>query len=204
MAARTICISHSTGAGGEAVGRDVAARLGFRYVDEEVIAEAAEWAEIDPALIADAERRKPLVARLVGHIGEQSSPTRFATGDSARGLPSSADLRMLIGDVLRSVADEGSVVVVAHAASFALAGRAVLRVFVTASVETRTGRLAAARGIDERGAARLLKDEDVARADYLKRFYSIDRELPTHFDIVVNTDVLKPERAAEVVVFAAG
>ena len=203
MARQAVCISHSTGAGGDAVGRAVAERLGFRYVDHEVIAEAAEWADLDPAFVADAERRKPFVARLLGPIVDQASSVRLPTPEPARGLPADADLRLLIGDVLRSFADEGSVVIVAHAASFALAGRDVLRVFVTASAETRAKRVAAARDIDERGAARVIKEEDAARADYLKRFYAIDRELPTHYDIVINTDVLTPETAAELVVLPA-
>jgi cytidylate kinase len=94
-------------------------------------------------------------------------------------------------------------VIVSHAASFALPGREVLRVLVTASPETRARRVAETRGLAERDAARELKKEDGARADYLKRFYSVDRELPTHYDIVVNTDVLTPEEAAEVIAVAA-
>jgi cytidylate kinase len=201
MARSAICISHSTGAGGEAVGRAVAAELGYRYVDDEVIAEAAEWAELDPALVADAERRQPLVARLLGRVAEHTSPTRLSSGEPGRAVPTDADLRGLIADVLRSFADDGSVVIVSHAASFALGGGA-LRVFVTAPVETRVGRVAAARGLSERDAAATVKDEDAARADYLKRFYAVDRELPTHYDVVVNTDVLAPEKAAEIVLAA--
>ncbi len=94
--------------------------------------------------------------------------------------------------------------IVAHAASFALAGRNVLRVLATASTQTRIERMAIARGVDEREATRLIRDDDAARADYLKRFYGVDRELPSHYDLVVNTDVLTPERAADVVVTAAG
>jgi cytidylate kinase len=37
----------------------------------------------------------------------------------------------------------------------------------------------------------------------LKRFYEIDEELPTHYDLVVNTDVLTVEQAAELVSRAA-
>ena len=199
-----ICISHATGAEGEAVGRAVAERLGLRYVDDEVIGEAAEWAELSPAYVADAERRRPLLARMLGHVAEQTSATRLASGDAARSMPTDADLRELITDALRSIADRGAVVIVAHAASFALAGRDVLRVLVTASPGTRAGRVAAARGVDERAAARVVKDEDAARADYLKRFYGVDRELPTHFDLVVNTDVLAPGQAAELVLAAVG
>jgi cytidylate kinase len=169
-----------------------------------VIEEAAEWAEISPALVADAERRKPAVARMFGRIAEQSSPPRLPTGDTARSVPTDSDLRMVIVAALRSIADEGSVVIVSHAASFALAGQDVLRVLVTAPDETRAQRLGATQAIDLRAAKQLLKQEDAGRADYLKRFYGIERELPTHFDVVVNTDMLTAERAADVVVSAAG
>ena len=202
MTLEAICISHATGAGGATVGRAVAERLHFRYVDDEVIAEAAEWADLDPAHVADVERRKPLIARLLGQMGQQGA-VGLPTGDATRSLPSDVDLRKLIAAVLGSFADQGSVVIVAHAASFALAGRDVLRVLVTASPDTRAARVAAERKVEERTAARLLKDEDAGRADYLKRFYDFDRELPTHFDIVVNTDVLTLAGAADVIVAAA-
>jgi cytidylate kinase len=203
MTRQAVCISHATGANGAAVGRAVAERLGFRYVDDEVIAEAAEWAELDPALVADAERRKPFVARLLGQMAEGSSAQRLSSGQWARTAPADADLRALITNVLRSFADQGSVVIVSHAASFALAGREVVRVLVTASPETRARRLSEATGTAERDGARRVRKEDGARADYLKRFYAVDRELPTHFDIVINTDVLTPEKAAEVIAAAA-
>jgi hypothetical protein len=201
-ARRTICISHATGAGGELVGRAVAAGLGFRYVDNEVISEAAEWADLDPAFVADAERRKPLVARLLGGIAQEGSAPRLGSGDAARALPSDADMRQLIVAAVSSFARQGSVVIVAHAASFAVGSEEVLRVLVTASPETRIKRIAGERSTDDRDAARLVKAEDAGRADYLKRFYGVDRELPTHFDIVVNTDVLAPADAAKVIMAA--
>jgi cytidylate kinase len=200
---QAVCISHATGADGSAVGRAVAERLGFQYVDDEVIAEAAEWAEIDPALVADAERRKPLVARLLGHMTEGGVSQQLASGQWARTAPTDADLRVLITEVLRSFADKGSVVIVSHAASFALAGREVLRVLVTASDDTRARRISEEAGAGERDGAKQVRREDGARADYLKRFYGVERELPTHFDLVINTDVLTPEKAADVIVAAA-
>ena len=44
-----------------------------------------------------------------------------------------------------------------------------------------------------------MKAEDAARRDYLKRFYGVDEESPTHYDLVINTDVLSVEQAADVV-----
>jgi cytidylate kinase len=96
------------------------------------------------------------------------------------------------------------VVIVAHAASIALAGRGdLVRVLVTASPEARAQRLAEAGDVDKEDAQRAVKRADAARADYLKRFYRIDRELPTHYDLVVNTDVLELDAAADLVVRAA-
>jgi cytidylate kinase len=199
---RTICISHATGAEGTLVGRAVAEQLGFQYVDDEVIAEAAEWGELHPSFVADAERRKPLVARLLGGIVEQNPAPRLPTGEAARSLPSDADLRHMIVTAVGSFVGRGSVVIVAHAASFAVRNGEALRVLVTASPEVRAKRLASERNLDEKQAARLIKEEDAGRATYLKRFYGVDQELPTHFDLVVNTDVLSSDDAAKVILAA--
>ena len=77
-----------------------------------------------------------------------------------------------------------------------------LRVLVTASPATRARRLAAGP-LDVDDAAKAVADSDAARADYFKRFYKVDRELPTHYDLVLNTDTLSPEQAAALVVVAA-
>ena len=59
------------------------------------------------------------------------------------------------------------------------------------------------RGLDSKGARKAIKDADAARSDYLRRFYGVETELPTHYDLVVNTDVLSVEQAAELVVLGA-
>ena len=43
----------------------------------------------------------------------------------------------------------------------------------------------------------------MGRADYLKRFYEVAEELPTHYDLVFNTDSLSIEQAAELISQAA-
>ena len=198
---QTICISHATGAAGAEVGRLVAEQLGLRYVDDEVIAEAADWAGLDPAFVADAERRKSFASRLLGGMGGGSA-MRLPTGEGARALPSDADLRALISDAVSSIVRQGGAVIVAHAASFAVAPGEAMRVFVTASPSTRGDRLARERKLDAGDAEQALRAEDAGRADYLKRFYGVDRELPTHYDLVVNTDAVSPPAAAAAVVAA--
>ena len=93
-------------------------------------------------------------------------------------------------------------VIVAHAASYALGKRPdVLRVFVTASPETRVERLTL---LDTKDAAKALRDSDREREHYLRRFYDVRDESPVHYDLVVSTDTLAAEQAVAAIVAAAG
>src|ERR1043166_6807863 len=78
---RIICVSHLTGAEGEAVARGVAEQMGFRYLDEEIIERAAEWAELDPAVVGEVERRKSLMRR--GGGGDRAGPMPSGAGAPA-------------------------------------------------------------------------------------------------------------------------
>jgi cytidylate kinase len=110
----------------------------------------------------------------------------------------------LIRTVIGETAEQGDAVIVAHAASIALAGRTgLLRVLVTAPSEVRGRRVAENAGVDEVAGAKLVRDSDRDRAAYLKRFYGLAAELPTHYDLVVNSEFLSPEEAAALVVQAS-
>jgi cytidylate kinase len=74
---------------------------------------------------------------------------------------------------------------------------------VTASPDTRAARLVTAKGLKQAQAARAVNNSDAGRADYLKRFYGISEELPTHYDLVVNTDAVSVEQAAGLISLAA-
>ena len=208
VSCRAVCISRAEGAGGTKVGHLVAERLGFQYVDEEIIGRAAAKGGISPADVADQERRKSALSRLLREIGKGGGAESYGllgpAGPTAEG-DTSDEIRSLIREAIEEVAGRGNAVIVSHAASLALSGSPdVLRVLVTASPETRAQRLSETRGLETKEARKAIKASDAARADYLRRFYSIDEELPTHYDLVVNTDALTIEQAADIVALAAG
>jgi CMP/dCMP kinase len=208
MATRIVTISHADGAVGDSIGRSVADRLGFRYVDEEIIEIAAKKHGLDADLVADAERRKSLFARLLDDLASGAMLDPVGTGgillSDTTNLPRREELRALIIEAIRETAQHGNVVIVSHAAGIPLAGRDdLLRVLVTASFDTRVRRVAAGRSMDMGEAEKLMKDSDAGRADYFRRFYKIERELPSHYDLVVNSDKLTPEEATDIVVAAA-
>jgi cytidylate kinase len=207
MQTRIVAISHAWGAGGEGIGRGVAERLGFRYVNEEVITLAADKHGVDAETVADAERRKGLLHRLVESLDGIPVLGRIGEGvliADTHALARRKDMRALIVEALHDIAEIGNAVIVAHAASIALAGRSdLLRVLITASDRTRIKRLADGTGGDLGAAAKFMADSDAARADYFRRFYHLKRELPTHYDVILNTDALDFDEAIDIVVAAA-
>jgi cytidylate kinase len=188
MKATIVCISSTDGTGSDEIGRLVAERLGFQLADGSIIVAAAQSEGLLPESVMAAE------ARDAGRTLEVDFG-RVERTETVRGL---------IRDAVVSTADEGSVVIHAHAASYALAGReGVLRVLVTAPEETRVTRLAARDGVGEKQARKLVAESDRSRAAYLERFYKVKHEQPADYDLVLNTDHMTADTAAAVIVDAA-
>ena len=66
MASKAVSISRTLGAHGEEVGRLVATELAFRYVDNEIINQAAQRAGVSPEAVASNEKTQPLLTRIQG------------------------------------------------------------------------------------------------------------------------------------------
>lgn len=214
MSHRVICLSHTDGSGGDGVGRAVADRLGYRYVNDEIIVEAARLARVEPAVVAAAEKKQSLLDRILDSLARAQDALGAAALGAGIAAPVYAedylqhleqdDLRAMIRAAILEVEKSGNAVIGAHAASMALAGRpGVLRVMVTAPREVRAERIARERSLPADEAASVIDKGDRGRRDYLRTFYGIDEEQPTHYDLVVNTEGLSPGQVAELVVWLA-
>jgi cytidylate kinase len=201
-----VCISSEDGAGAQDAAPIVAKELGYRVINEDIVMRAALEAGVERDVVADVEKRKSRLLRIIEGLGPAGLAAGYVPAEATLAFNQvpSDDLRSLIRTVIEETASTGSTVIVAHAASHALADRQdVLRVLVTASPATRVRRVAATANIDEKEAARIVKKGDAGRADYIQRFYGVSAELPTHYDIVINTDKLDPQEAAHLIVQAA-
>jgi cytidylate kinase len=199
MGYRAVALSQVDGSGAESIGRGVAQQLGFGYLNEAIVAQVASDRGVDPAVISDAEQRKSLFSRLA-EMALRAAPDMTAPPP----LYAFDETDMLLWDIrdaVRDAADRGNVVLVAHAACYACAGRSdVLRVWVTAPPSTRASRLASALGLNDKEAAKSVRQSDAGRASYLKRVYDIDKESDTDYDVVINTERLTTDAAAGLIV----
>jgi cytidylate kinase len=202
MACTVITVSRTLGAGGEEAGLTAAKELGFRYADEEIIVRAAEKAGVSPETVAEVEHTPGLLTRILDAMARTPPDTEGVVNPAMIG-ETRADYQGLIERVVRETATEGGVVIVAHAASVPLSGtKGLLRSFVTAPRETRVARLVRESKMGEAQARKTVEESDRQRREYLRRFYYVREELPIHYDLVLNTDVLTIPAAAQLLIAA--
>ena len=204
MGVEVVTIAMTTGARAEQIGRLVAEQLGFRHVNDEIIDRAAEQAGVTRQAVAEVEQSPTLISRIMNSLAAGMAAEWSGRALTRDEIDPSASYRQLIQAVIREVAAQKQAVILAHGASILLADTpGVLRVLVTASPSTRVARVAKESGQDERQAKRDIERADGERRAFFKRFYDLDQELETHYDVVINTDVLAPETAARLIAYAA-
>ncbi len=203
MSKTVITIAMTDGAHADEVATETAKLLGYRYVNDEILDRAAEQAGVDAKAVAAVEHSESLVGRIMRSLSTFPMDMGGYGGSVALEVDQTPTYRSLIQEVVRSVAAEGKVVVGAHAAGMTLAGTpGLLRVFVTAPVTTRISRVAAERNVSKSEAEKEVHHTDRERKGYIDRFFHTT-ELPTHYDLVINTEVLTPTASAALIASAA-
>lgn len=209
MTARVICISRLHSPESAQVGRQVAEALGYQLVDEEIIQRAAESQNIAVEDLAEVERRRSVMQRILDSIalsggGAEGLMTGMHPVTPPLAVTDPDSLRGLIQKSIHETAEAGNVVIVSHAASYALCDRDdVLRVMLTAPADARLAHAAETVGGDAKKAAKIVHEEDAGRASYLKKFYGVDAENPCDYDLVLNACSLPAEVITDLVVRAA-
>ena len=193
------------------VAEGVADSLGFSLVDEAIVMRAAAEAGVEPQVVADVETAPVVHGPVLGRVRLERGRRRVRLRRrrwlprTHEGVPMSRGAARPDPAAIEETADRGNAVIVAHAASHALAvaGRRPARPrhrLARDPVRPARGRA----GAEREGRRARVDDGDANRVDYLRRFYGEKAELPTHYDLVVNTDRLSADDAVELVVLAAG
>ncbi len=208
MSARVITIARQVGTTGEEVARGVATRLGYRFIDYQIIQEAAQEAGVSPETVSEAEHTPSLMTRILESLARTPSMPVAAWADpvplATSPLLTSADYRRFVEDVIRDLATTGDCVIVGHSAQVTLRERHdTLRVLVTGSRKHRARRIMAGMGVEEKDALQTADRTDAERVDFFKRFYDAGWLSPWTYDLCLNSDHMKPEAIVDLIVAAA-
>ena len=181
-----ITISHQMGAGGTEIGMALAQRLGYHYVDHE--------------LLEDAVRRYGVAEEKLSHLDE-TKPSLFERFDTE-----TRHYITVLQTTLLEFAEADNVVLMGRGGQWLLRGIPhVLRVRVIAPFEQRVRqwirRIAAQSGEtpNQRAVVDLLRRDDGEKAGRMRYLYEVDIVDPNLYDVVVNTERLKCEPVTEMI-----
>jgi len=185
-----LTISHQMGAGGPEVGMAVAQRLGYRYVDQE--------------LLQDAVRRYGLAEEKLSHLDE-SKPSLFERFDAE-----TRHYITILQTTLLEFAEVDNVVLMGRGGQWLLRGIPhVVRVRLIAPFEYRVRQWVkrstelARETPHQRAAADFLRRDDAEKRGRMRYLYEVDVDEPTLYDIVFNTEKLPYEAIVDMIERAA-
>jgi cytidylate kinase len=206
MAASVLTFTVQAGASGHAIARLVASRLDCTYLDDEVVLRAAQLAGVSARAMAAAERWPGLGERIWQGLSlarREENPALLWSGEveESAGALDPRYHRFFLDRVVIKAANDASCVIVGHGAQVTLRGRGpgVCNVLLYGSVDRRALRLASQDGLSEEEALSRLRRQDREQSEYLRHVYQVDWLDPDLYQLMLNTDDLADDDAANLV-----
>jgi cytidylate kinase len=186
----TITISREAGAGGSEVARRLAEVLKMDLMGGQIIKRVAENAKMSTNVVETLDEKA--VSRVDSMIN-----SLFVS----RHLSPDSYLRHLTW-VLGTIGEHGNAIVVGRGANFVLPKEKTFRLRFVAPKEYRVQHFMKSRGMTKEEATKYVMKRDEDRAGYIKNYFKADASDPSHYDMVINTEMTGIEGAVKIVVDA--
>jgi CMP/dCMP kinase len=206
-----ITIGRQFGAGGRTVGEMLAQRLKIDVLESQLINEVAHRLQL-PKEEVEAEDEQPgsLLHRLLMALGSASGEPMIPPETTAWNPPNVDpvfDTRRAVlqitQHVIREAARAGNVVIIGRGGAYILHDfEGPLHVFLRAAEGTRVKVVMARFNLTQDEARRRLKHADENWTAYIKQVYGHDRNLASHYDLVLDTGRLGYEATVEAILAA--
>jgi MFS family permease len=194
-----ITVSAPLGAGGDQVAQRLAGQLDLPFVDRAIPAAVAAHLSV-PVASAQArdEQRERRALRLL--VSAANTEPLFGLEVVGVDFDDEDQFRLATEASLWELAATSGGVILGRVGAVILAGHPrAIHVRVTASRAARCRRVAEYGGLDEPAALRLIDRTDRARDQYAHHLYGVELSDPGLYDLIVATDKLSIEDAAQVV-----
>jgi cytidylate kinase len=191
-------------AGADDVANRVAEALGWTLIDNAFVERLAERSGYTPEEVARLEERAPTFMERFAHSSALSFPEFLLSSPQMLDELEEVKLAHITRDLVAELGKQDGVVLVGRAAAEVLAREQnTLHVRLIASVEHRVREAMQRLDLEESEARSLLERTDLERERYHRELYDRDWNDPTLYDMVLNTERLGIEGAADLVLFRA-
>lgn len=193
-----ITIARQYGSGGREIGERVAALLGIKHYDEELITMAANEGNIDTAVATKADESAANSLLYTLALGSNFFGSAMSFGYRP---PLNDKLFLLQSDVIRRVAAEGSCVVIGRCADYVLREHPRrLSIFIYGDTAHRKERIMARHaGTSESKALELMSKTDRRRSSYYNFYTGGKWGKFDNYHLAVNSSALGIEGTAELI-----
>lgn len=206
-----ITISREVGSGGRTIGRKLAAKLGVRFSDKDLIAALQKKLNLTADSIEELKgKKKRWLDDFIQMVAPVPMSGMLVDGDSD--YISEYNLSLSVNDVfeaereiLNGIADEGSCVIAGRSGFFVLKGRPnKVDILITASREKRIARIMDKQNLSRQKAEEVIDSVDKARDNYVQRYTGQSRYDARNYHIVLNMDYITEDQAVEMILSYLG
>ena len=198
-----VTISSAYGALGSEVGRAVASALEVPFLDRAIPAAVAEKLAVP---LEEAETRDEALAGFFERLLSSFAVMGSVYGSAVPPLeaPDEAAFRAATEQTIVDHASSGAAVIVGRAGMIVLADHPhVLRVRLSGPLEARIEQAVARYGMTAEEARRQERENDGARAAWVRRLYGRDVTDPSLYDLLLNATKLGLEECVALIVAAS-
>lgn len=179
------------GSGGSYIGYLAARELGFKYLDRQIISEAADRLGVDARILEQREERSSgLFENLLRNF-------TFGTPESAFVPPMGrpvydGDVFAIESEIMKRIVDESNAVIVGRGGFYALRGHPdVLRVFIHAPLEFRVRRVMETRKIaDYKTVKTRVIESDSRRTKFVRDIMGANWRDARNFHLSIDSSVI--------------
>jgi cytidylate kinase len=192
------------GSGGAYIGHLAAKELGFKYLDREILRQAAEHFETDVGMLEDIGERSPsLIETIIKGFSFVTPPG--GTLQPMRPPVYRRDLFTRECKIIQEIADQYNSVIIGRGGFYALRERpGVIRVFIHAPREFRAKRVMQMQNItDIREARNKVKDSDHSRTKYIRDMAGVHRTDSRNFHLCIDSSFFGFRESAKMIVSLA-
>ena len=192
-----VTIGREYGSGGRLIGRALAKKMGVPFYDKEILTRAAQESGLCPDVFERNDEKTRLSQFLTGTSYHNGAPVGAQ-------MPINQRVFLAQFETISRIAEEGDCVIVGRCADYVLRERGdVFHVFLYAGEAKRTARIMEVEGCDENKARDLIRKTDRERKNYYNFFADGNWGNRCNYDLMLRTDGLTPEEAAELILAAA-
>jgi cytidylate kinase len=186
MSLKIITLEREYGSGGSLIAKTLAQRLGWKHWDQELTAEIARAANVDPREAQRCDERVDnFLYRLFKVYARGSYERSLAIGGS-RVFDTDCMVEML-QKVVEDIASRGNCVIVGRGSPYFLRNRPdAFHVFIYASEEEKIRRVRSL-GKTEKEAQQLVAEVDRDRADFIRHYFGKEWPHRPLYNIMINS-----------------